>query len=102
VPPRLVADMLPLWSSSTTTVVAARPPGALVPLSAGRLIASASAATASVRSSSNSHCLRRRRRISLWFTSVRNSSDGKRTSRGRLRVKRWIRIGIAAAARPKR
>jgi hypothetical protein len=62
----------------------------------------ASNATASVRSASSSHCFNRSRRISLWFTSARNSSDGNRTSRGLRRVNRWISTGIAAAPSPKR
>ena len=94
--------MLPLWSTSTTTVVAAPLLGPTLPLTAGRAIASAIATIASVRSSSNSHCLSLSRRISLWFTSERNSSEGKGTSRGRRRVKRWMMTGIAAARSPKR
>ena len=54
----------------------------------GRLIASARAATASVRSRSSSHWRSFRRRISLRLTSERNSSEGKTRSRGRRRVNR--------------
>lgn len=66
--------MLPLWSTSATSELAAALPAAL-PLSAGRDMAIARQAMASARSNSSSHCLSFRRRISLWWTSVRNSSE---------------------------
>src|SRR5436309_6363792 len=94
--------MLPLWSTSATTEVEPPAPKPWLPRSAGRAIASARAAIASVLSSSSSHWRSRRRRISLRFTSARNSSEGNAISRGRLRVKRWMRMGIAAAASPMR
>ncbi len=91
--------MLKLLSRMIPTVVLPRPraPRACM---AGRIIASAKSATISTRRISSSNCRSWNRRTFAWVTSFRNSSDGKRTSRGLRQRIRWIRIGIAAASVP--
>ncbi len=57
---------------------------------------------ARMRSASSSHWRMRTRRMDCRSTSRRKRSVEKSTSRGRRKLKRWTRIGMATAASPKR
>ena len=97
-----LSDMEKELSITTATDVLARPPTALPnpPFRVGLAKARTRHTMASVRRRSRSHCWMRTRCIVVFCSSCRKASELKSIFRGRLKLKRWITSGMAAAIKP--